>query len=66
MAIDQYGRTVHDLGPHPRKGLLAKLGAKHATKVYVDKRDGRSVHIGYVVQGRWFTIYWVERMERDR
>lgn len=64
MAIDQYGNTLHDLGPYPRKGLLIRLSAKHADKVYVDRKDGKSIHIGYIIQGRWFTIYYVERMEK--
>lgn len=65
MAIDQYGNTEHNLGPHPRKGLLERLDRKHASKVYVDKKDGRSVHIGWIVAGRWFTVYEVKRMERE-
>lgn len=63
MGIDQHGTTYHDLGPHPRKGLLEKLGSKHASKMYVDKKDGTSVHIGYIVRGLWVTVYEVRRME---
>lgn len=64
MAIDHQGNTIHGLGPFPRKGLLEKLGAKSCHKVYVDKKDGSAVHVGYIVRGRWFTVYEVKRMER--
>jgi hypothetical protein len=63
-AIDQYGSVVH-LGDttYPRKALLAKLYAKHAEKIYVDKTNGTVAHIGYIVQGRWFTLYNVTQWE---
>lgn len=64
MAIDQYGQTHHDLGPHPRKGLLEKLGRKHASKMYVDKADGTTKHVGWIIGGLWLTVYEVRRMER--
>lgn len=59
MAIDQYGQTIHGLGEHPRKDLLAKLGYKSASRMYKDFTDGSSRHVGYVVAGRWFTLYEV-------
>lgn len=65
MAIDQHGTTLHGLGPHPRKGLLERLDRKHADRIYVDKRDGRSVHVGWIVAGQWWTVYRVERMEGE-
>ncbi len=60
MAIDQYGTTYHNLGPHPRKELLERLGYKKANKMYVDTKDGQTVHIGYVIGGLWLTLYKVE------
>jgi hypothetical protein len=60
MAIDQYGQTYHGIGPHPRKRLLEILGAKHADKMYVDGKDGKAIHIGYIIRGLWLTIYKVE------
>ena len=64
MAIDQYGTTYHDLGKHPRKGLLDKLCRKSTSKMYVDKKDGTSRHIGYIIAGLWLTIYKVEYWEQ--
>lgn len=63
MAVDQYGQAIHGL-ERPRRDLLAKLGAKHAAKMYVDKLDGSTVHVGYIVARRWFTVYCVTRWER--
>jgi hypothetical protein len=63
MAIDQYGQTFHGLGPHPRKALLERLSRKHAAKMYVEKKDGSSVHIGWIIGGLWLTVYSVTRME---
>lgn len=63
MAIDQYGQTIHGL-TKPRRDLLRKLGYKSAQKMYQDTTSGETRHIGYIVAGRWFTIYKVERWER--
>jgi hypothetical protein len=60
MAVDQYGETYHALGLHPRKALLEKLGRQHADKMYIDKKDGTSVHIGYIIGGLWLTLFAVE------
>ena len=64
MAIDQYGNTYHDLGAHPRKALLAKLGRKHAERMYVDGHDGKSYHIGWIIGGLWLTVYRVEPLRK--
>ena len=63
MAIDQYGNTYHGL-EHPRKDLLKRLGCTHAEKMYQDKKDGTTVHVGYVIGGLWLTLYSVEPVER--
>lgn len=63
MAIDQYGRTYHNLGNHPRKTLLERLERKHASKMYIDKKDGPPVHIGWIIGGLWLTVYNVTPME---
>lgn len=63
MARDQYGTTYHNLGAHPRKVLLTKLGRRHASRMYQD-RDGAPIHIGYVIAGLWLTLYQVKPFER--
>lgn len=61
MGIDQYGTTFHNLGPHPRKALVEKLGYQHVSKMFVDKTDGTTRHAGYVVGPHWVTLYYVSR-----
>ncbi len=64
MAIDQYGHTEHDLGPHPRKALLERYGRKRAERQYIDTKGGQTYHTGWIVAGHWFTVYRVEPMRR--
>jgi hypothetical protein len=60
MAIDQYGEIYHDLGPHPRKELLERLGRRNAQNMYVDNSGGKALHIGYVIAGLWLSVYEVK------
>lgn len=64
IATDQYGETIHlpDC-KYPRKALLAKLGRQHAAKMFVDTKDGKAKHIGYVVGSLWFTLYEVHEWQ---
>ena len=64
MAIDQYGQTYHDLGPHPRKALLEQLGYKKASRMYIDNKDGKTFHIGYVIGYLWLTLFEVAPFRR--
>ena len=64
MATDQTGTTIHlPATDFPRKALLERLGAKSARKMYVDRADNKTVHIGYVVGQQWFTLYEVHSWE---
>ena len=58
MAIDQYGQTFHGL-TNPRKDLCDRLGKAHAEKMYVETKDGKSRHVGYVIGGLWLRLYEV-------
>ncbi len=66
MAIDQYGQTYHGLGQHPRKELIERIGSGHVSKMYLDKKDGSVVHVGYVIGQHWLTLYEVKPFERSR
>ena len=57
LARNEYGETLRLHGRHPRKELLEELGRKHADKIYVDRKDGRTMHVGYVVASRWWRLY---------
>ena len=53
LLIDQYGQPVW-------ARTLAELRQKvpgRVSKQYADKKDGRTVHNGYVVGSRWFTAF---------
>lgn len=63
MAIDQHGQTWHGL-ERPRRDLLKKLGRAHASKMYRDKKDGRTVHVGYIIAGLWLEVFEVKPWER--
>lgn len=56
LYIDQWGnrfwaKTVEEL----RKQIGS--GGSRVSKMYCDKKDGRSVHVGYVVGNHWCTAY---------
>ena len=57
IGIDQYGTVYKNLGPHPRKALLERLDRAHAERIYIDKRNGPPVHVGYYIAGRWISLY---------
>lgn len=64
LAIDQYGQSERLLEPeHPRKQLLNKLGRNYAKKMYCEQVAGGEKHRGYVISGRWFTLYEVHSWE---
>jgi hypothetical protein len=65
MARDQYGETYHNLGAHPRMALLAYFGRKHADKMFIDKKSGPPMHVGYIIAGHWLTLYDVAPWERN-
>jgi hypothetical protein len=56
MAIGSYGTKLHNL-KHPRKDILERMGKTHASKMYIDDKDGNAKHVGYIVGGEWFTVY---------
>ncbi len=54
LFIDQYSQPVW---ARTIKELRGKCGGGSVRKQYVDKTDGSSVHNGYVVGRRWFTMF---------
>ena len=48
--IDQYGNRFT---ANSRKELIAKIGKGRVSKMYVDTKDGRTLHVGYVVGQHW-------------
>lgn len=60
IAIDQYGH-IYRLPPMekdcPRKALCEFFGTESAKKMYVDGKDEKPYHIGYIIGNRWLTLY---------
>ena len=58
LGVDQYGDR-YKMDSHPRKELLEQLGRSHADMMYVDTKDGKARHDGYIIAGRWISVYEV-------
>ena len=52
--VDQHGDLVW---ARTVKELREKVDGGRVGKMYVDKKDGRTVHCGYVVGRRWFSRF---------
>lgn len=65
MGYAHTGDTFHDLGPHPRKELLKRLGRRHVSKIYVDRKAGGTYHVGYIIGGLWITLYEVRPFRKE-
>ena len=63
MAKDQFGNTYHDIGPHPRKGLMEVLGYRSAKRMFRDSTEG-CVQVGWVVGPHWCTVFEVRPMRQ--
>ena len=59
LYVDQYGERWYASSV---RELHRKIGGARPSKMYVDKKDGGTVHIGYVIGTHWCTAY--ERVER--
>jgi len=54
LYIDQYG---HKLFANTVAELKRMVGRGKLSRMYRDKADGRTVHVGYVIGNRWFTAF---------
>ncbi|MFA7254456.1 MAG: hypothetical protein WC107_07980 [Patescibacteria group bacterium] len=66
IAIDQHGNTHKLYTKFPRKELIEKLGATSAQKMYVDGKQGKSYHVGWIISGLWLTVYKVTPMRKPQ
>lgn len=53
LFVDQYGDKF---GATTVRELRAKVGGR-CSKMYVDRRDGTTVHVGYVIGEHWLTMF---------
>lgn len=54
LYIDQHG---HKIWARTVADLCKQAGRAKASEMYLDKADGRTVHVGYIVGDSWFTAY---------
>ncbi len=52
--VDQFGNKFY---ASTRKELVVKVGGGRVSKMYVDGKDGKAKHIGYVIGQHWLTGY---------
>jgi len=56
IALDQYG-SHYKINKHPRKELMEMFCRSHVSKMYVDTKEGRVKHIGYIIAGHWLEVF---------
>ena len=56
IGLDQYGKH-YVIKKSPRKELLEYFGVKHADKMYIDTKEGKQKHKGYIIAGNWIDVY---------
>lgn len=61
LYIDQYGTQFYAATIKELRSKIG-MGGSRVSKMYVDKKDGTTVHIGYVVGKHWLTAY--QRVEK--
>lgn len=62
LYIDQWGNRFYaDTVKKLRKQI--RTGSSRVSRMYHDTKDGRVVHIGYVIGGHWLTAY--ARVEKE-
>jgi len=54
LYIDQWGNRFYS---PTVKHLREQVGGGRISKMYRNKRDGRTVHVGYVIGCHWLTAY---------
>lgn len=56
LFIDQYG-TVFTASTVKELRKQIKMGGSRVSKMYVDTKDGKTKHIGYVIGGHWLQAF---------
>lgn len=58
LGIDQYGlKYCLTKTKFPRKQLLQLFGSTYTKKMYVETKNGKIKHVGYIIDGHWIKIY---------
>jgi hypothetical protein len=54
LYLDQYGNKFY---ADTVKSLKQQIGKTKASRMYVDGKDGKTYHIGYVIGEHWLTAF---------
>lgn len=54
LYIDQYGCKFY---AKTIKELRQEVGGGRVSKMYIDGKDGKTYHVGYVIGGHWLNAY---------
>jgi hypothetical protein len=60
IGIDQNGDKIMIYSNYPRKYLIDYFGTTYIKKMYQDDKNGRRMHVGYIIDGYWYKLYKVE------
>lgn len=58
---DQHGNCFYAKTLRELRGKIG-MGGSRVSKMYVDTKDGRVLHVGYVIGSHWLTAF--QRVER--
>jgi hypothetical protein len=56
LYVDQYGNRFYAATAKALREQIG-MGSSRIAKMYCDKRDGSTVHTGYVIGQHWLTAY---------
>lgn len=56
LYIDQWGNRFYASTVKELREQIG-MGGSRVSKMYVDKKDGRTVHVGYVVGRHWLSMF---------
>ena len=56
LYLDQYGQRFYASTVKELREQIGMGGSK-VSKMYNDTKDGRTIHVGYVVGSHWLTMY---------
>jgi hypothetical protein len=65
IGIDNYGNH-YTIKKYPRKELLEQLGYRGCNKMYVDTKNGKTKHVGYVIGNHWINVYEIHEWKEGK
>lgn len=57
IAINQFNDIIPVDPKAPKRSLMEHFGRKRGARMYRDTKDGKVLHVGYVVAGHWCELF---------